>query len=586
MATHAAHAATDTRATAMRRAIELAARGLGSTSPNPVVGCVITDARGAVVGEGWHQRAGGPHAEVHALRAAGTAARGGTAYVTLEPCNHTGRTGPCAQALIEAGVTRVVYAVSDPNPQASGGGATLRAAGIATEAGLLEQEAEEGNAAWLTSVRRGRPHVLWKYAATLDGRIAAADGTSRWISSPESRADVHRLRAEADAVVVGSGTLRADDPHLAVRGRPGTDPADQPLRVVLDTRATVRPGARVLDDAAPTLIAVAEDADTGHLPGVDLVRLPADENGISVHALLAELHRRGVRSVLLEGGPTLAGAFVAAGAVDKVVGYLAPVLLGAGRTALGDAGIDTIADALRLRITETVRIGPDLRVTAVPEAVPTAPQGALSVHRNRRRTWRGHRRRAARRGLPLPPARPRRHRGCQARRLHRRQRRVPDRRGDRRRRVHRRRHAGDPEPLQPRHPGTGLPGQPGAPHGPRRPARRPPGPRARGRHRRDPLPHPSEHWELVKVALPAHLARYVVEKGSITVDGVSLTVVEAAADHFTISLIPTTLALTTLGIKQPGDPVNLEVDVLAKYVERLLAAGVDPLSAKAGEERS
>ncbi|MFD9473511.1 bifunctional diaminohydroxyphosphoribosylaminopyrimidine deaminase/5-amino-6-(5-phosphoribosylamino)uracil reductase RibD [Streptomyces goshikiensis] len=374
VATHAAHAAPDTRATAMRRAIELAARGLGSTSPNPVVGCVITDARGTVVGEGWHQRAGGPHAEVHALRAAGPAARGGTAYVTLEPCNHTGRTGPCAQALIEAGVTRVVYAVSDPNPQASGGGATLRAAGIATEAGLLEQEAEEGNAAWLTSVRRGRPHVLWKYAATLDGRIAAADGTSRWISSPESRADVHRLRAEADAVVVGSGTLRADDPHLAVRGRPGTDPADQPLRVVLDTRATVRPDARVLDDAAPTLIAVAEDADTGHLPGVDLVRLPADANGISVHALLAELHRRGVRSVLLEGGPTLAGAFVAAGAVDKVVGYLAPVLLGAGRTALGDAGIDTIADALRLRITETVRIGPDLRVTAVPEAVPTAPK--------------------------------------------------------------------------------------------------------------------------------------------------------------------------------------------------------------------
>ncbi|MFI5641836.1 bifunctional diaminohydroxyphosphoribosylaminopyrimidine deaminase/5-amino-6-(5-phosphoribosylamino)uracil reductase RibD [Streptomyces goshikiensis] len=374
VATHAAHAAPDTRVTAMRRAIELAARGLGSTSPNPVVGCVITDARGAVVGEGWHQRAGGPHAEVHALRAAGAAARGGTAYVTLEPCNHTGRTGPCAQALIEAGVTRVVYAVSDPNPQASGGGATLRAAGIATEAGLLEQEAEEGNTAWLTSVRRGRPHVLWKYAATLDGRIAAADGTSRWISSPESRADVHRLRAEADAVVVGSGTLRADDPHLAVRGRPGTDPADQPLRVVLDTRATVRPGARVLDDAAPTLIAVAEDADTGHLPGVDLVRLPADANGISVHALLAELHGRGVRSVLLEGGPTLAGAFVAAGAVDKVVGYLAPVLLGAGRTALGDAGIDTIADALRLRITETVRVGPDLRVTAIPEAVPTAPK--------------------------------------------------------------------------------------------------------------------------------------------------------------------------------------------------------------------
>nr|WSX54785.1 bifunctional diaminohydroxyphosphoribosylaminopyrimidine deaminase/5-amino-6-(5-phosphoribosylamino)uracil reductase RibD [Streptomyces sp. NBC_00974] len=356
----------------MARAIELAARGTGSTSPNPVVGCVITDAVGTVVGEGWHERAGGPHAEVHALRAAGPAARGGTAYVTLEPCNHTGRTGPCAQALVEAGVTRVLYAVSDPNPQASGGAATLHAAGIATGAGLLAAEAEEGNAAWLTSVRLGRPYVLWKYAATLDGRVAAADGTSRWISCPESRADVHRLRAEADAVVVGSGTLRADDPHLAVRGPAGTA-ADQPLRVVLDTHATIRSTARVLDEAAPTLIAVAEDADTRHLAGVELTRLPYDKYGISVDALLLELHRRGVRSVLLEGGPTLAGAFVAAGVIDKVVGYLAPVLLGAGPNALAEAGIGTLTEALRLRITETVRIGTDIRVTAVPavRSVPT-----------------------------------------------------------------------------------------------------------------------------------------------------------------------------------------------------------------------
>ncbi|MFD9355375.1 bifunctional diaminohydroxyphosphoribosylaminopyrimidine deaminase/5-amino-6-(5-phosphoribosylamino)uracil reductase RibD [Streptomyces sp. NPDC060031] len=361
----------------MGRAIELAARGLGSTSPNPVVGCVITDASGTVVGEGWHQRAGGPHAEIHALAAAGDATRGGTAYVTLEPCNHTGRTGPCAAALIEAGITRVVYAVPDPNPQASGGAATLRAAGIAIETGLLAERAEEGNAAWLTSVRLGRPYILWKYAATLDGRVAAADGTSRWISSPESRADVHRLRAEADAVIVGSGTLRADDPHLAVRGPAGTA-ADQPLRVVLDTHATIRPTARVLDEAAPTLIAVAEDADTRHLAGVELVRLPYDKYGISVDALLRELHRRGVRSVLLEGGPTLAGAFVAAGAVDKVVGYLAPVLLGAGRSALADAGIATLTDALRLRITETVRIGTDIRITAVPTA-PSLPT-ALKEH--------------------------------------------------------------------------------------------------------------------------------------------------------------------------------------------------------------
>ncbi|MFC8235639.1 bifunctional diaminohydroxyphosphoribosylaminopyrimidine deaminase/5-amino-6-(5-phosphoribosylamino)uracil reductase RibD [Streptomyces sp. NPDC057284] len=352
--------------TAMGRAITLAARGLGSTSPNPVVGCVILDAEGRPAGEGFHQRAGGPHAEIHALRAAGEKARGGTAYVTLEPCNHTGRTGPCAQALIEAGVSRVVYAVADPTPQATGGADTLRAAGIKAEQGLLADEAEAGNAAWLTSVRLGRPYVLWKYAATLDGRIAAADATSRWITSPESRADVHRLRAEADAVVVGSGTARTDDPQLGVRGVEG---AVQPLRVVVDTGATaVRPGARVLDGTAPTLVAVAEDSDTGHLPEGTVLRLPraATGPGLDIHALLAALHTRGVRSVLLEGGPTLAGAFVAAGTVDKVVGYLAPVLLGAGPAALADAGISTIAQALRLEVTETVRIGPDLRITAVP----------------------------------------------------------------------------------------------------------------------------------------------------------------------------------------------------------------------------
>ncbi|WP_432250146.1 bifunctional diaminohydroxyphosphoribosylaminopyrimidine deaminase/5-amino-6-(5-phosphoribosylamino)uracil reductase RibD [Streptomyces sanyensis] len=352
---------------AMRRAVALAARGLGSTSPNPVVGCVVTDASGHVVGEGHHERAGGPHAEVHALRQAGVLARGGTAYVTLEPCDHTGRTGPCAQALIEAGIARVVYAVADPDPRAAGGAGTLRTAGVQIEAGVLEGEAEAGNTAWLTSVRRGRPHVTWKYAATLDGRTAAADGTSRWISSAASRADVHRLRAEADAVVVGSGTLRTDDPHLAVRG---IDGATQPLRVVVDTRATIAPGARVLDDAAPTLVAVAEDADTAHLPGVDTVRLPAGDRGLDPRALLAELHARGVRSVLLEGGPALVGSFVAAGAVDRVVGYIAPVLLGAGPAALAGGGITTITEALRLDVVATDRFGPDLRITA------TVPEGA------------------------------------------------------------------------------------------------------------------------------------------------------------------------------------------------------------------
>ncbi|MCP9959734.1 bifunctional diaminohydroxyphosphoribosylaminopyrimidine deaminase/5-amino-6-(5-phosphoribosylamino)uracil reductase RibD [Streptomyces sudanensis] len=365
--------ATASDTTAMRRAVALAARGLGSTSPNPVVGCVVLDASGHEVGSGYHERAGGPHAEVRALREAGVLARGGTAYVTLEPCNHTGRTGPCAQALIEAGIARVVYAVADPDPQARGGAETLRAAGVEVEGGVLAEEAEAGNAAWLTSVRLARPHVRWKYAATLDGRVAAADGTSRWITSPEARADVHRLRAEADAVVVGSGTARTDDPHLAVRGLA----AVQPLRVVVDTEATaVAPGARVLDDAAPTLIAVAEDAAADHLAGTDVVRLPraASGRGLSVPALLAALHERGVRSVLLEGGPTLAGAFAAAGAVDEVVGYLAPVLLGAGPAALGDAGITTVADALRLRVTDTARLGPDLRVTARPATLPTTKE--------------------------------------------------------------------------------------------------------------------------------------------------------------------------------------------------------------------
>lgn len=361
--------ATATETDAMRRAVELAARALGDTAPNPVVGCVILDASGTVAGEGWHRRAGGPHAEVHALTAAGPAARGGTAVVTLEPCNHTGRTGPCARALIEAGVARVVYAVADPSAAAAGGAATLRAAGIDVEGGVLAEEAEAVNVAWLTAMRTGRPYVRWKYGATLDGRVAAADGTSRWITSPESRRDVHRLRAEADAVVVGSGTLIADDPHLAVRGIEG---ATQPLRVVVDSRARIAPTAPVLDDTAPTLVAVGEDADTAHLPGVDTVRLPRARGGtgLDVPALLAELHRRGVRSVLLEGGPTLAGAFVAAGAVDSVVAYLAPALLGAGRHALADAGVSTLAQALRLDVTDVARLGPDLRVTAVP----TVPQ--------------------------------------------------------------------------------------------------------------------------------------------------------------------------------------------------------------------
>lgn len=355
---------------AMRRAIELAARGLGLTSPNPVVGCVVLDSAGRVVGEGWHKRAGGPHAEVHALAEAGDDARGGTAVVTLEPCNHTGRTGPCATALIEAGIARVVYAVSDPNPTARGGAATLAEAGVRTESGLLPEEATAVNAAWLTAVRRGRPYVHWKYAATLDGRTAAADGSSRWITSAPARADVHRLRAESDAVLVGSGTARTDNPHLAVRGIPG---AAQPLRVVLDTHAdAVVPSARILDAEAPTLVVTAEDADTSALEetAAEILRLPraTDHSGLALPPLLDALYERDVRSLLLEGGATLAAAFLAADSVDQITGYLAPALLGAGPSVLGDAGIASIAQARRFTLTDVTQIGPDLRITAVPTA--------------------------------------------------------------------------------------------------------------------------------------------------------------------------------------------------------------------------
>ncbi|HEX6968331.1 MAG TPA: bifunctional diaminohydroxyphosphoribosylaminopyrimidine deaminase/5-amino-6-(5-phosphoribosylamino)uracil reductase RibD [Micromonosporaceae bacterium] len=340
---------------AMRRAIALAARGLGTTSPNPVVGCVLLDAAGEVVGEGFHAYAGGPHAEIIALAQAGERVRGGTAVVTLEPCNHTGRTGPCAEALIRAGVARVVIAVPDPNPVAAGGARALRAAGVAVEIGVRAAEAEEVNIAWLTAVRRGWPYVIWKYAATLDGRSAAADGTSMWITSVAARTDVHALRATVDAVLVGVGTVLADDPRLTVRDlRDGSLAIRQPLRVVVDSAGRTPPDARVRDDAARTWIATAAEVGRGTDGRVDL------------RALLAALYERGVRSVLLEGGPRLAGAFLAGGLIDKIVGYVAPKLLGAGPAALSDAGIRTVSDAAEWEFVDVTRLGPDLRFIALP----------------------------------------------------------------------------------------------------------------------------------------------------------------------------------------------------------------------------
>jgi len=336
---------------AMRRAVELSTRAALTTPPNPDVGCVVLDAAGDIVGEGWHERPGGPHAEIHALRAAGERARGGTAVVTLEPCAHTGRTGPCTDALIEAGIARVVVAVPEPSSVAAGGIARLRAHGVDVEVGVLQDEAAAANARWLTPFRLGRPFVVWKFAATLDGRSAAADGTSRWITGADARADVHRLRAAVDTVVVGLGTVLADDPQLTARD---VGAQRQPLRVVVDSTGRTPSTARVRDGAADTWIATADDVGSGPEGRVDLTKL------------LTALHERGRRYVLLEGGPRLAGAFLAAGLVDRVVGYLAPALLGAGPAALGEAGVTTIADALRLDITDVTLIGGDVRITAAP----------------------------------------------------------------------------------------------------------------------------------------------------------------------------------------------------------------------------
>lgn len=345
---------------AMLRAIALAARRLGSTSPNPVVGCVILDPAGSVVGEGFHEYAGGPHAEIVALAQAGDRARGGTAVVSLEPCDHTGRTGPCTGALLAARIARVVLAVPDPDPVAAGGAATLRSAGVEVEVGVRAADATAGNIAWLTATARAatgdrRPYLIWKYAATLDGRATAADGTSQWITSPAARADVHQLRSTVDAIVAGVGTVLADDAHLTVRAPDGTLAARQPLRVVVDSAGRTPPSARVRDGAGPTWVASAAEVGSTVDGRVDLRRLGA------------ALYERGCRRVLLEGGPTLAAAFLGEGLVDEVVAYVAPKLLGSGQSVLGDAGVRTIADSVDLELVHLTRIGPDLRVTARPK---------------------------------------------------------------------------------------------------------------------------------------------------------------------------------------------------------------------------
>lgn len=349
---------------AMQHAIALSGAALGSTNPNPCVGAVVLDASGQIVGEGVTQPVGGDHAEVVALAAAGDQAREGTLVVTLEPCRHTGRTGPCTAAIVAAGVSRVVYAVNDPHLAAAGGGDQLRELGLDVEAGALAADATRSIERWLVAVGRRQPHVTWKYAATLDGRTAAADGSSRWITGEAARVDVHHERALVDAVIVGIGTVLADDPQLTVRDWPTRR---QPLRVVVDGAARTPTTARILDAAAPALLAVGDDAaeervDKLRATGVDVIRLPRRDGRIDLTALLAALFDREVRIALVEGGSTLAASFVRERLVDRVVGYHAPALLGSGPPVIGDIGCSTMAEAERLVLDEVSRIGEDVRV--------------------------------------------------------------------------------------------------------------------------------------------------------------------------------------------------------------------------------
>lgn len=334
--------ATEAERAAMRRALELAARG--PVSRNPQVGAVLLRPDGSTLAEGRHRGAGTPHAEVDALAhvPAGESAVGATAVVTLEPCNHTGQTGPCALALIDAGVARVVYAVDDPGDEEAGGAARLRAAGIDVEGGVLESESRPLLDPWITSRRLGRPHVTVKWAQSLDGRAAAADGTSQWITGPEARADVHVRRAQADAILVGTGTVLSDDPSLTARDGDALLPA-QPVPVIVGMRS-ISPEARVRRHPRTPLFFFTRD----------------------LREVLTELRERGLHRVFVEGGPAIASALIAEGLVDEVLCYIAPTLIGGPKLALTDVGVSTISDQRILAIERASRLGDDLLIVARP----------------------------------------------------------------------------------------------------------------------------------------------------------------------------------------------------------------------------
>ena len=363
----------------MARALRLAERGLYTTHPNPRVGCVLVS-DGEVVGEGWHRRAGEPHAERNALAAAGGRARGATAYVTLEPCSHQGRTPACSEGLIEAGVARVVVAMQDPNPLVSGRGiAALRAAGIGVEVGLMEAAARALNPGFIRRMEQGRPWVRCKLAMSLDGRTAMASGESKWITGEAARLDVQRLRARSDAIVTGIGTVRADDPAMNVRiasdGLYGVDSEEylrQPLRVVLDPLLETDPGARLLRLPGDALVVGSLAAPAARRALLQQARvavelLPGDEDRVELEPLLELLAGRQINEVLIEAGPTLAGAALGAGLIDELVIYAAPHLMGdQARGLFRLPGLVAMSDRIDLTITDLRMVGRDVRITARP----------------------------------------------------------------------------------------------------------------------------------------------------------------------------------------------------------------------------
>lgn len=360
----------------MARAIELARRGWYTARPNPRVGCVIVK-DDQIIGEGWHQRAGEPHAEVNALRAAGGAATGATVYVSLEPCNHQGRTPPCAGALIEAGVSRVVYGVKDPHKDACNGLATLVEAGIEVYGPVLDPEARAVNEGFLQRIATGRPRVTLKVAASLDGRTAMASGESQWITGPQARRDVQRLRARSGAIITGIGTVLQDDPAMTVRpeqlGLPDAEAVahNQPLRVIVDSKFRVREGLKILQPPGEALIATAEPE--ARLPGVETLSIANSEGKVSLPALLDELGKRHCNDVLVEAGAKLAGAFVREGLVDELIVYLAPKLLGSRAMPMLELSFDKMAQAIDLQVTDVRALGSDWRVTARVTEKPDQP---------------------------------------------------------------------------------------------------------------------------------------------------------------------------------------------------------------------